>query len=382
MGQPEESRFTLSPAHPPVETQIRVGRGLLDRIPDLLAEWAPAPVYAVVADETVAELYGRRIAESIRDTGAPSSVIRFPPGESSKTLDRWGGLVEQLADSGMGRDGCVVAVGGGVTGDLAGFAAAAYARGVQLVMVPTSLLAMIDSAIGGKTGVDLRAGKNLAGAFHDPRLVVVDPATLDTLPPGELRTGLAEAVKHGAIADAGYLDGMEETAESVLALEPSAVDPLVRRSIAIKAGVVERDSREAGERASLNFGHTVAHGIERVTGYAVPHGQAVAIGLVAEARIGERTGVTAAGTADRIERLLRAFELPVRIPGHVDPAALLDASRSDKKARAGMVRYTLLEAIGAVARRDGGGWTHPVPDADVAPVLVELGAGSRGESAV
>jgi 3-dehydroquinate synthase len=381
-GEAGEARFTLTPAHPPAETEVRVGRGLLGRVSELLSEHVPAPAYAVIADETVADLYGEAVRDAIRGTGKDAWLFRFPPGESSKTLDRWGGLVESLGEAGLGRDGCVVAIGGGVAGDLGGFVAATYARGVRLVMVPTSLLAMIDAAIGGKTGVDLRAGKNLAGAFHDPSLVVVDPATLDSLPPQELRTGLAEAVKHGAIADAAYFASMEASAPEILALEPGPVDRLVSRSIAIKAAVVARDSREAGERASLNFGHTVAHGIERVTGYAVPHGQAVAMGLVAEARIGERVGITSPGTADRIEGLLRALELPVRIPGHVEPEAVLDAARSDKKARDGHVRYTLVAETGQVARTDEGGWTHGVADDDVAPVLVELGAQSRGGSAV
>lgn len=377
-----ETRLTLAPAQPAVTTEIRVGRGLLERVPRLLDEHAPASSYAVVADDTVAGIYGEAVAESIRSAGGRARLFRFPPGEASKTLDRWGALVEELAESGLGRDGCVVAVGGGVAGDLAGFAAATYARGVRLVNIPTSLLAMIDAAVGGKTGVDLRAGKNLAGAFHDPRLVIVDPATLDTLPPRELRTGLAEAVKHGAITDADYFASLEASAPAILGLEPHAIDRLVSGSIAIKVAVVERDSREAGERASLNFGHTVAHGIERVTGYAVPHGQAVAMGLAAETRIGERIGVTRPGTADRIERLLQALELPVRIPGYVDPEAVLEAARSDKKARSGHVRYALIEEIGAVARSDGEEWTHAVADADVAPVLVGLGAESRGGSAV
>lgn len=382
MGSTEEVRLTLRPAARPVETEIRIGRGLLEGVAALLERHAPAPMYAIVSDETVAGLYGEAVWSAVRDAGHDAELLTFPPGEASKTLDQWGRLVAAFAESGLGRDGCVVAIGGGVTGDLAGFAAAAYARGVRLVQAPTSLLAMIDAAIGGKTGIDLRAGKNLAGAFHDPALVLVDTSTLHTLPSVELRAGLAEAVKHGAIADAGYFTALASSADAILALDPEAIHRLVVRSVEIKSGVVERDSREAGERAVLNFGHTIAHGIEKATEYAVPHGQAVAIGMIAEARIGERRGVTEPGTTDRLASLLDAFGLPVRIPPHVDPDALLAAARTDKKSREGRTHYSLISRIGHAAPASKEGWTHPVEHADVAPILIELGAVSRGESAV
>ncbi len=365
MASPVEDRLTLEPRVHGVRTEIRVGRGLFHRLPELLAEHAPAPAYAVVADENVASLYGATAREALAAGGAGVGLFRFPAGESSKTPARWAELLEGLGAMGLGRDGCVVALGGGVTGDLAGFAAAAFTRGVRLVQVPTSLLAMIDASIGGKTGLDLRAGKNLAGAFHDPVLVVTDPQLLETLPAEELRTGLAEAVKHGAIADAAYLELLESSVEALLALEPGVVDRVVTRSIRIKVAVVERDARESGERATLNFGHTVAHGIERATGYGVPHGQAVAMGMVAESRMGEAVGVTARGTAERLAGLLGALGLPVALPPGLDPDAVMDATHSDKKGRSGIVRYALLEAIGRAAPTEDGSWTRPVPD-DVA----------------
>ncbi|MFO7893584.1 MAG: 3-dehydroquinate synthase [Longimicrobiales bacterium] len=370
--------ITLEPAPPRPHTEIVVERGLMDGLPALLAEHAPAPTYAIVADETVAELYARRVRDRLVETGHRAELFTFPEGEFSKTPDRWAELVEDFGEMGLGRDGCVLGIGGGVTTDLAGFAAATYARGIAYIPVPTSLLGMIDAALGGKTGVDLRAGKNLAGAFHHPVLVVMDPGVLDTLPDDEYRTGLAEAVKHGAIADAGYFDFIADSVQAILARSPAAVDRVIGDSIRIKAGVVARDAAEAGERAVLNFGHTIAHGVERATAYSVHHGQAVAIGMVAEARLGERIGVTDPGTSERIRTLLTDLGLPTSIPTHVDPAAVLESARSDKKAREGQVRYALITRIGEPARTDGG-WTRPVPDTEVAEVL---GPGHAGPHAV
>lgn len=366
-----EERLTLAPRLSGTRTEVRLGRGLLGRLPELLSEHAPAPAYAVVSDENVARLYGAAVRDALEGTGAGAELFSFPAGESSKTPARWAELVEGLGAMGLGRDGCVVALGGGVTGDLAGFAAASYARGVKLVQVATSLLAMIDASIGGKTGLDLRAGKNLAGAFYDPVLVVTDPQLLDTLPDNELRAGLAEAVKHGAIADPGYLEMLEASAAAILRRDPDAVDRVVARSVRIKVAVVERDARESGERETLNFGHTIAHGIEGATRYAVAHGRAVAIGMVVESRIGEGLGVTRAGTADALRGVLESLGLPVGLPAGVDPAAVLAGTRSDKKGRAGAVRYALIEAIGTPARTSSGGWSQAVEDGAVMAALAD-----------
>lgn len=371
--------LTLAPQVGQPVTEIVIRRGSVEGLPTLLAERVPAPAYAVVADRRVAGLYASRIRDRLVDAGRTAELFTFPPGEASKTTERWSELVEGFGEMGLGRDGCVVGVGGGVTTDLAGFAAATYARGVAYVPVPTSLLGMIDAGLGGKTGVDLRAGKNLAGAFHHPALVVVDPEVLDTLPDEELTTGLAEAVKHGAIADAEYFEFVADSARAILARSPGAVDRLIRGSIRIKAGVVGRDAAEAGERAMLNFGHTIAHGVERATAYSIHHGQAVAIGLVAEARLGERVGLTEAGTAQRVEAALASLQLPTEVPPHVDGAAVLEAARSDKKAREGRVRYALIARIGEPARTGDGRWTHTVPDEDAAGVL---GPGHAGPHAV
>lgn len=377
---PEESleKLTLEPTLAAPRTDILVQRGLVEALPGLIEEYAPASAYAIVADATVADLYAERVRDRLVGMGHTAELLTFPEGEASKTTSRWSDLVEGLGEMGLGRDGCVVGMGGGVATDLAGFVAATYARGVSYVAVPTSLLGMIDAAIGGKTGIDLRAGKNLAGAFHHPRLVAVDPDVLATLPDRELRTGLAEAVKHGAIADAEYFDFMVDSAPAILSRSESALTRLIRGSVRIKVGVVNRDAEEAGERATLNFGHTIAHGVERATAYSIHHGQAVAIGLVAESRLGERIGVTEAGTTDRIEAALRALELPTEIPPHVDEGAVLESARSDKKAREGRVRYALIARIGEPARPEGD-WTLPVPRSEVQAVL---GPGRGGAHAV
>lgn len=346
-----------------------MGRGVLDRLAPLVSELAPAPRYVVVSDSNVAPLHGRRVVELLEGAGRRVDLLVFPAGEANKAPATWVSLVEELGRLELGRDGCVVAVGGGVTGDLAGFVAASFARGVAFVQVPTTLLAMVDAAIGGKTGIDLAAGKNLVGAFHHPRLVLIDPDTLRSLPAGTVAEGLAEAVKHGAIADADYLDWIASAAPALLAGDGAAAEQLVRGSVAIKAAVVERDSAESGERAVLNFGHTIAHAVEHCTGYAVRHGHAVAGGLVVEAAIGEALGVTAPGTASRIRAVLAACALPTGLPTGLDAGRLLDAARSDKKARGGSVRYALLTEAGVPARGPDA-WTHAVPD-DVARQVLD-----------
>jgi 3-dehydroquinate synthase len=348
---------------------VHVERGCVRRLDELLGGVVEAAAFAVIADDRVASLHGSAATEALARTGVRTQLLSFPAGEGSKTRETWASLTDALLSLGIGRDGCIIALGGGVTGDLAGFVAATYLRGVPLVQVPTSLLGMIDASIGGKTGVDAPSGKNLIGAFYPPRLVVVDPDVLHTLPDAQLRAGLAEAVKHGAIADPAYLASLPGTADALLAREPDVLERAVRRSLAIKAAIVSDDPRECGRRAILNFGHTIAHAIERITDYAIPHGFAVAMGMVAEARIGETIGLTEPGTADALRRTLIALGLPAEIPGEVPVVALVDATKSDKKARAAQVRYALLTRLGEPARAADGSWTIALDDADVRDVL-------------
>lgn len=346
---------------------VVIGAGAFERLGQFAAAIGAAR-HAVIADGNVATLYGDAACALLAPI-APASLFPFPPGEASKTRATWAELTDALLAAGIGRDGCIVALGGGVTGDLAGFVAATYMRGLPWIQLPTSLLAMIDASVGGKTGVDVPAGKNLVGAFAPPVVVIADPALLSTLPRDDVRAGLAEAVKHGAIADGAYLDWIMRSAHALLAGEGGPLGQLVRRSVEIKARVVSSDPFERGERVILNFGHTIAHALERITGYALPHGFAVAIGMVAEARIGERAGVTAPGTADRIRRVLDAVGLPAALPDGIAPAALLEAAASDKKARRARLRWSLLADIGIPARGRAGEWTLEIDPAAVAGAL-------------
>jgi 3-dehydroquinate synthase len=365
------------PAHVRVESaggpyEVRLGAGVLDSLPLVLAEVAPASRYVVIADDVVDELYAERVATMLDAAGEPATRLCFPAGEASKTRETWARLSDAMLAAGCGRDCAVVALGGGVVGDIAGFVAATFMRGVPVVQVPTTLLAMVDASVGGKTGVDVPAGKNLIGAFHPPRAVVADPDTLRTLPLEQLRAGLAEAVKHGAIADADHLAWIEASREPLLAAEPAVLAALIRRSVEIKARIVMADEHEQGERRLLNFGHTLGHAIEAASGYRLLHGEAVAIGMVLEARLGERLGLTEPGTAEALRQLLDAIGLPTALPPAWDATTVVAATRTDKKAHAGRVRYALLRRPGEGLGEEAG-WAVAVADEVLVQVLASEG---------
>ena len=349
-------RTTAEPSY-----EILLGAGIWDSLPSILERHCPAHRYAVVTDDRVAALYGVRFARTLHAAGHRADVFVFPAGEVHKTRDTWALLSDAMLEAGIGRDSAVVALGGGVPGDLGGFIAATYMRGVSVVQVPTSLLAMIDASVGGKTGVDTPAGKNLIGAFHSPRVVVMDPELLDTLPREHLRAGLAEAVKHGAIADDEYLAWIEDSADALLAGDTATMAQLILRSVEIKAEVVARDERETGPRMTLNFGHTIGHAVELASEYRLLHGEAVSIGMVAEALAGERAGITARGTADRLRRILARFGLPTSIPMELSADAVVASTRSDKKGRLGRTEYALVARVGTPANAEGR-WATPLPD--------------------
>ncbi len=353
---------------------VLIGPGLLASLPALLREYAPAHRYGLIADATVADLHGRRLHQALEGAGLMCELLTFPAGESSKTRSTWTELSDGLLTAGIGRDGAVIALGGGVTGDLAGFVAATYLRGIPVVQLPTSVVAMVDAAVGGKTGVDVPAGKNLIGAFHPPRLVVADTATVATLPRAERAQGLVEAIKHGAIVDAAYLDRLDADLPALLDGEPGVLTHAVVRSVEIKAGVVSEDEREGGLREILNFGHTLGHGLEAAADYRLPHGNAVAIGMVLEARLGEELGVTQPGTAERLARIVERLGLPLHPPSGLDRKAVLEFVRADKKARRGRARYVLLEQLGRVAKAER--WSREVPDRTVESVLEGWGEGA------
>lgn len=347
---------------------ILLGDGLLAHLGDLLSHHCPAAHYGLITDSTVAPLYADAAAAAIGGV-APVTVATFPSGEWNKTRETWSSLTDRLLAAGLGRDGAIVALGGGVVGDLAGFVAATYLRGVPCVQVPTSLLAMIDSSIGGKTGVDTIHGKNLVGAFHQPRVVIADLATLATLPANHLSAGMAEAIKHGAIADAAYFELIRSLAPRVLQGERGGLRQVVERSIVIKAGVVAEDERERGRRAILNFGHTLAHALEAVTGYELLHGEAVAIGMAGEARLGQALGITAPSAVQALEETLAAYRLPLELPQTAAPGRMLEVMRQDKKNREATVRFAFLKAIGEVHRGTGGEWTHIAPERAIRDVI-------------
>ncbi len=340
--------------------EVRIGAGLLDRLADLVAPVVDARRWAILTDETVGRLHGVAATASFVRAGLAADLVAFTPGEASKTREMWASLSDTLFERGFGRDAAIVALGGGVVGDLAGFVAATWMRGVPLVQVPTTVLAMVDASVGGKTGVDVPAGKNLVGAFKWPAIVVADPAVLRTLPGDVFRAGMAEAVKHGAVADGAHFDWLGERADALLHHDVTSLEALVRRSVEIKAAVVSEDPLESGRRAILNFGHTVAHAIERASDYAVAHGRAVAMGMVAEAYVGERLGITERGSARALASALARFDLPVAVPDDLAPARVLEHARHDKKNRASRIHCALIAGVGEAARNPDGGWTFAV----------------------
>ena len=329
--------------------RITIGAGLLEDGQALAAHVRGRHVL-IVSDTHVAPLYAQRVAATLQAQLPQARVIVtcVPAGETAKTLDGFGELLRELADFGATRDACVFALGGGVVGDLAGFAAACWMRGIDVVQLPTTLLAMVDASVGGKTAVDLPQGKNLVGAFHPPRAVFADTTTLQTLPARELRAGFAEVIKYGAIIDAPFLDWLDAHADTLLTADATALTEAIARSCSHKAAIVMRDPREHGERALLNFGHTFAHAIETEQGYdGCNHGEAVAIGMVLAARLSTALGMAPQADGMRLRALLSRFGLPVDLPANLDAEGLLDRMRLDKKAQAGGLRFVLWERAGA-----------------------------------
>lgn len=333
---------------------VLVGWGLLDDLGErLTALGIKGPAY-IISDDRVFAPYGRRAQRSLHRSQIEAHCFVVPAGEQSKSLElaeaiyQW--LVERRAERGHG----VVAVGGGVVGDLAGFVAATYLRGMPLVQVPTSMAAMVDASIGGKVAVNLPQGKNLVGAFYQPRMVLADVSALSTLGRRELAEGWAEAIKHGLILDEGLFDVFEEHAEELMELSPEVSTEVIRRSVAIKARVVAEDERETlGRRILLNYGHTIGHALEAAAGYGkYLHGEAVSVGMMGAAFISQRMGMIGDEVVDRQRRLLERFDLPTSSPD-VAPQRVLEAMSLDKKTEGGSIRWVLLDGLGkAVVRSD------------------------------
>lgn len=340
--------------HPDGEYEIRIEEGALERLSARLSWFFRVGRIAVVADETVAGLYARHL-----EAFPPDARFVLPTGEASKNLDSVRALYDGFVSAGLDRHSTVVAFGGGVVGDTAGFAAATYLRGIRLVQIPTTLLAMVDASVGGKVAVDLPQGKNLVGAFHQPELVLIDPAVLSTLPSNHWKCGMAEVIKHGLLADAALLNPklwvQERRAE------------LVSRAVRVKARIVEADPFEQDRRAHLNLGHTFGHAIEKVTSYRCPHGEAVAVGLVAAAVLSRQMGLCTGRLPSLVRRTLAKAGLPCRIDG-LDAAEVRAAMSVDKKRIQGRNRFVLLADVGRPMLVDD------VPENLILRSLAEIGA--------
>ncbi len=347
-------------------TRIRVGPGTTGHIGEYVVEGATPPLVLVCSDETVAELYADTVLKSLHDAGLRAELHTFPAGEDSKCLEQLGRYYETLGRVRLARDGLLIGLGGGVTTDLTGFAAATWMRGVSYANCPTTVEAAIDAAIGGKTGINHTAGKNVVGAFHQPDLIVIDPNTFTTLPQRDVVAGLAESVKHALIRDAAFFAWHEDHADAILALDPPAITELVTRNVSIKCDVVVADEREQGQRAILNFGHTVGHALEHWFGYELRHGEAVALGMIAAARISSDLGLLDKADVERIVRILEVFRLPVRVPRTIDVDAVIDLTHGDKKVKGTRRHWVLLDAIGKVTIR------NDVPDGAVRDAVNSL----------
>jgi 3-dehydroquinate synthase len=339
--------------------EVVIGPGLIDeagvRIRPLLAR----PSVAVVMDETVSELHGRRLAQSLASADVTAQFIVIPPGEAAKGFAGLEQLCDRLLALELERGDIVVAFGGGVVGDLTGFAAAIYKRGIDFIQIPTTLLAQVDSSVGGKTAIDTARGKNLIGAFHQPKLVLADLGVLDSLPDREMRCGYAEVLKYGLLGDGDFFAWLEANGVRVLAREPDALMEAVSRSVEMKAVVVAQDEREGGARALLNLGHTFGHALEAESGFgdALKHGEAVAAGCAMAFRFSARLGLSPVTDAERVGAAINGAGLPSRLADLAGPApracALLARMTQDKKAKAGALTFILARGIGAAFVADG-----------------------------
>lgn len=350
---------------------ISIGTGIIGQVGAYLQTAGIAKRYGIISDDQVAALYGGRLQESLRLAGIDSELFVFPHGEASKHLHTIGELASTLAEHGFDRGDALIALGGGVTGDITGFLASIYMRGIPFVQIPTTLLAQVDSSVGGKTGVDIPQGKNLIGTFYQPRAVFIDTDVLRTLPNEEFVGGMAEVIKYGASIDADFFAWLGHNREAILALDPMVIVPMIRRCCEMKAAVVEQDEREGGLRRILNFGHTIGHAVEAASGYQLIHGCAVAIGMRAVAELAVRGGYADRAVAESIGQMLEAFTLPTEIPAGFEREVLRKYLRADKKTIGGRVFFVLPEQIGKVRITD------QVAEADIDAVLGNVYAQDR-----
>lgn len=333
---------------------IYIGSGTLGRLGETLGLFRLSPKIAMVSNPTVLSLYGTRVSDSILQAGFDLITVTIPDGEEFKDLSWVQRIYDELLRHRLDRLSALLALGGGVIGDITGFAASTYMRGIPYIQIPTTLLAQVDSSVGGKTGVNHRLGKNMIGTFWQPSIVWIDTDTLKTLPQRQLLAGLAEVIKYGIIRDEELFIFLEHNREKILNLDPEALTHIIMRSCEIKADVVSKDERESGLRAILNFGHTIGHAIETATGYTrFLHGEAVAIGMHLEAKLSHILGITDSRHVEKIKRLLDAYGLPAEIPSDILIEDLISSMKLDKKAVAGELKIVLLERIGKVIIQRG-----------------------------
>ncbi len=331
---------------------ILIGSGLRKRVGEFINTVIKPSRVVVITQPSINDLYGKEVAESFIAQGWTTNILEVPEGESSKNLSQAGKLYDHLLELNCDRKSVLVALGGGVIGDLVGFVAATYQRGIPFIQVPTTLLSQVDSSVGGKTAVNHPKGKNMIGAFYQPRLVVADLETLKTLPQKEYRAGLAEVVKYGIIADAELFEFLETHYKEILSLDHESLVHIIRTSCAIKAGVVEKDERESHHRMILNFGHTFGHAIESLTKYSrFVHGEAVAMGMVRAARLSHSLGKCSEEVPKRLEALLKNLGLPVDMPS-LDSSAVIESLYHDKKTMDRKIRFILVNEIGSIEIAD------------------------------
>jgi len=309
--------------------------------------------WVIIADHTTEKLFGHQLQKNLYERGLSVELVAFKSGEGQKTRQTKEWLEDQLLQKGFGRDCGVIGLGGGVVTDVAGFVASTYCRGLPLILIPTTLLGMVDASIGGKTGVNTPQGKNLIGTIYQPHAIWIDPLTLNSLPFVEYKNGLAECIKHGAILDPTYFAFLEEERVQILTKDPEVLPTLIGESCHIKKTIVEEDEREQGMRRLLNFGHTLGHALEVVTRYALPHGQAVAIGMVGESWLAKELGILPEDAFDRIYSILKNYGLPTNLPEGISASDLLQAMQHDKKAKAKVPRFVMLEEIGSCLECEG-----------------------------
>lgn len=336
--------------------EIEIGFKLLNFQSQYLSSLASR--FAIITDDKVASLYGESLLEYLTSTGLEAYLFSFTNGEQYKTRETKEVLENQLFERGLGRDTCVIALGGGVVTDLAGYVAATYCRGVPLVMIPTSLLGMVDASIGGKTGVNISYGKNMLGSVYQPKKVIIDLSTLRSLPNKELVNGVVEMIKHGLIADCNLFENLERHSNQLLILDSAILEKVIFESCRIKKEIVEQDEKENGKRRLLNFGHTIGHALEHLTHYSLSHGEAVAIGLLVESYLSVKRGILNQKAFDRIKNILLQYGLLLRIPSRFSIQAMLEAMALDKKSLKGKPRFVMIDAIGSALTYDSSYCTH------------------------